>query len=216
MIKNKLRSQRGASITFALLIFLVCSVVSIAVVIAGSAAAGRMSQRAETDQRYYAVASAVELLCDDFKDYIVDVEYTRPAGTTDVRNIVVNVLDLKGKDCGLLMDASKALVTKIANPDEVVDKTLTLTATNAPDRSALDCSIKEYVKTDGRVIFEVSNSAKDKGVYTLQAVLDANIYQTTSQYKVEDDAGAEKTMDKVTTELTWSVNGIVKGPVIGS
>ena len=38
-IKNKLQSKRGASITFALLLFLVCSVVSIVVVVAGSAAA---------------------------------------------------------------------------------------------------------------------------------------------------------------------------------
>ena len=48
-MRNKIKSQRGASITFALLIFLVCSMVSIAVVVAGTAAAGRMSQRAETD-----------------------------------------------------------------------------------------------------------------------------------------------------------------------
>ena len=50
-LKIKLRSETGASITFALLLFLVCSVVSIVVVVAGSAAAGRMSQRAETDHR---------------------------------------------------------------------------------------------------------------------------------------------------------------------
>ena len=78
-MKNKIKSQRGASITFALLLFLVCSVISIVVVIAGSAAAGRMSQRAETDQRYYAVTSAVELLCDDFKD--MEVTLVAPTGS---------------------------------------------------------------------------------------------------------------------------------------
>lgn len=61
-IKSRLGAQKGASITFALLIFLVCAVVSSIVVVAGSTAAGRMSQMAQTDQRYYAVTSAAELL----------------------------------------------------------------------------------------------------------------------------------------------------------
>ena len=61
-IVNKLRSRRGASITFALLLFLVCAVVSSVVIVAGTAAAGRMSRLAEMDQRYYAVTSAAELL----------------------------------------------------------------------------------------------------------------------------------------------------------
>ena len=61
-IKNKIQSSKGASITFALLIFLVCAVVSSVVIVAGTTAAGRMSQTAQTDQRFYAVSSAAELL----------------------------------------------------------------------------------------------------------------------------------------------------------
>lgn len=61
-IKNKLNSQRGASLTFALLLFLVCAVVGSAVLVAGTAAAGRMSRIAEMDQRYYSVNSAARLL----------------------------------------------------------------------------------------------------------------------------------------------------------
>ena len=38
-IGQKLRSDRGASITFALLLFLVCAVVSSVVIVAGTAAA---------------------------------------------------------------------------------------------------------------------------------------------------------------------------------
>ena len=63
-IKKKLNSERGASITWALLIFLVCTVVGSAVLVAGTAAAGRMSKLAESDQRYYAVTSAAGLLSD--------------------------------------------------------------------------------------------------------------------------------------------------------
>ena len=63
-IKDKLRSRTGASITYALLIFLVCAVVGSAVLVAGTTAAGRMSEIAEYDQRYYAVTSAARLLID--------------------------------------------------------------------------------------------------------------------------------------------------------
>lgn len=61
-IKNKLRSRAGASITFALLLFLVCSVLCSVVLTAATSSSGRMSQIAEADQRYYAVTSAAELL----------------------------------------------------------------------------------------------------------------------------------------------------------
>ena len=66
--KNKIRSESGASITFALLIFLVCAVVSAAVIVAASAAAGRISKTTEIDQRYYTVTSAAELLIDMLDD----------------------------------------------------------------------------------------------------------------------------------------------------
>ena len=63
-IKNRLRSRRGASITFALLLFLVCAVLSSVIIVAATAAAGRIAGMAEADQRYYAVTSASELLKD--------------------------------------------------------------------------------------------------------------------------------------------------------
>ncbi len=64
VIKRKLNSERGASITWALLIFLVCAVVGSAVLVAGTTASGRMSKLAENDQRYYAVTSSAGLLRD--------------------------------------------------------------------------------------------------------------------------------------------------------
>ena len=63
--KKKLNSERGASISFALMLFPVCAVVGSAVLVAGTAASGRMSKVAESDQRYYAVKSAARLVIDD-------------------------------------------------------------------------------------------------------------------------------------------------------
>ena len=61
-ILDKLRSRTGASISFALLLFLVCAVLCSVILTAATAASGRMSNMAETDQRYYAGTSAAELM----------------------------------------------------------------------------------------------------------------------------------------------------------
>ncbi len=82
-ILNKLRSQTGASISFALLLFLVCAVLCSVIITAATAASGRMSRIAETDQRYYAVTSAAELMKDLFGEHptvtvvkVVKTDYT--------------------------------------------------------------------------------------------------------------------------------------------
>ena len=61
-LKKKMNSQQGASITFALLLFLVCAVLSSVIIVAGTAASGRISRIAQADQQYYAVTSAASLL----------------------------------------------------------------------------------------------------------------------------------------------------------
>ena len=216
ILKRKITSERGASITFALLIFLVCSMVSIAVVIAGTTAAGRMSQRAETDQRYYAVTSAVELLCDDFKDKTVTVEYNREVKESpDAVSAVTITEDGFEAENPMVAKVSKDLVLMIANEtsgSSTPDGTFTLTAsTDAPADSSLACAINEYVKPDGRVIFEVSNTvdptAAKKQVYTLQVTFDANIRKTSYRYAKPD----KTLMEKVTVTLDWSLNNIKKG-----
>lgn len=71
-VLNKIRSRKGASITFALLAFLVCAVVSSVLLAAASASTGRYSGLADMDQRYYAVTSAAQL----FKDTLDSQEIT--------------------------------------------------------------------------------------------------------------------------------------------
>ena len=70
---QKFRSTNGASITFALLLFLVCAVVGSVVLVSGTSAAGRLSKIAEYDQRYYAVTSTAQLLADKLDNYTVTV-----------------------------------------------------------------------------------------------------------------------------------------------
>lgn len=73
MIYAKLKNEEGASITYALLLFLVCAVVGSIVIAAGTAASGRMSKAVEMDQRYYSVMSAAELLMRELDSETVEI-----------------------------------------------------------------------------------------------------------------------------------------------
>ena len=73
-LKRKLKSKKGASITFALLIFLVCAVVCSVVLTAATTASGRMAKIAEMDQKYYSVMSAADLIREMIEKDSVTVE----------------------------------------------------------------------------------------------------------------------------------------------
>lgn len=90
-IHSVLRSRTGASITFALLLFLVCAVVGALVLTAGSAAAGRVSNLAQSDQRYYNVTSAAGLLAEELSGKTVTIERTREITATTKTKYNVNL-----------------------------------------------------------------------------------------------------------------------------
>jgi hypothetical protein len=64
-VKRKFRSQHGASLSMALMLFLVCTTVASIVLAAGSAAAGRISQIKQMEKSYCNVTSAAELFWDE-------------------------------------------------------------------------------------------------------------------------------------------------------
>ena len=93
-MKRKLRSDRGASMLLALLLFLVCAVAGSVILASGTAAAGRMSELAEMDQRYYAVASAAEALRSQIsKGISFTVTYELPVSLDEEENLVVDEED---------------------------------------------------------------------------------------------------------------------------
>ncbi len=79
---EKLNSRRGASLTFALLLFLVCAAVGSVVLASASATAGRASGNYAYDQRYYAVTSAAELLRDTLDGKGATFTFTRSSKYT--------------------------------------------------------------------------------------------------------------------------------------
>lgn len=120
-IHSVLRSRTGASITFALLLFLACAVVGALVLTAGSAAAGRVSNLAQSDQRYYNVTSAAGLLAEELSGKTVTIERTRAITTTTVTKYNVNLAGsgaVVGTDGAPTKTYSAYYATKI-NGDDV-------------------------------------------------------------------------------------------------
>ena len=65
-IRAKLNSSRGATILFALLVFMLCVVAGTAALTAASSNAGRFSHAGSDQQQYLSVSSAAGLLRDEF------------------------------------------------------------------------------------------------------------------------------------------------------
>ena len=90
---SKIKSKKGASITYALLLFLICAVVGAVVLAAGTAAAGRFKDLVKSDRRYYSVHSAAELIGSQFAGRTVTVERSETVTkntTTDYTVTYVN------------------------------------------------------------------------------------------------------------------------------
>ena len=63
-IRRKLSSERGASLSFALMLLLLGTVVGVILLQSATAAAGRVSRLAAADARYYSVNSAADMIVD--------------------------------------------------------------------------------------------------------------------------------------------------------
>ena len=203
-LKRKLASRRGASITFALLIFLVCAVVSSVVIVAGTAAAGRMSQIAQMDQRYYAVNSAAELVRDVLESQTVTVTtgseetVTRHSdGSADTpvsSNAITPVIAVNGDEVSLnlplIADAAIYLTaerTGLSAP--TFPKTLTLTSAGVEgvDTSGLRVTANVQLASDGTLTIWLFNTDSTKGKYSLQLVMKVDSSDSTDT-RVESDA----------------------------
>ena len=195
-IKKKIQSERGASITFALLLFLVCAVVGSAVLTAGSAAAGRMSKIAENDQRYYSVNSAARLLID-----LVEADEIKVTKETDVSSDSFTY-ELKGRGdeeyqkvsadettlfTSLALEAAYQLSERMTETDTKKTHTLDLQQLGASDSDPLSVKIEETIFADGRLQFEIS---KDK-LYRIRMVFQ----------NIGSDSGTEKS-------FKWALNDV--------
>ena len=140
-IKNKLNSQRGASLTFALLLFLVCAVVGSVVLVAGTAASGRLAGLADYEQRYYAVNSAAELLAKEIPSGKTTVTLTRTTTTPITREF--------NKDMLLVSEAKGTTSAEYA--EKVIETTTAKAGTSllAPTKALLEDLVKKLLIGSG-------------------------------------------------------------------
>ena len=117
-VRKKIRSRRGASITMALLLFLVCAGISSAVITSGSVVSGRMSKMKEVDQRYYSVTSAAELVRDvickepvEFNQSLDTVEVTTEEKTTRDITVATKCGTVEPNATGHMLDYASAQLT---------------------------------------------------------------------------------------------------------
>ena len=132
-MKNKIKSQKGASITFALLLFLVCAIISSIVIVAATAVGGRASQMAQLDQRYYSVNSAAELLRDVLEQQTVVVT----AGTKTVTTVDQdeNPVQKKDSDNKPMQDTDGKPIYD--QSEEALDKVVTVNDEETTDTESL-------------------------------------------------------------------------------
>ena len=212
-LKQKLKSQTGASITFALLLFLVCAVVGSAVLVAGTAAAGRMSKVAEMDQRYYAVNSAARLLMDQVagdKNTVTIIKKESketPAGSKyyllDNETGKEEEID-SSKGLSIAQEAAYRLARKESTATQ---KQLNLTVTGATDVDRLNAEIEETTDAEGGLTLLIKSkkdTKKNDGQYSLE--LKFNLTKS----EVVDETEKQRT---TTYKYTWNVRDL---RVVGS
>ena len=192
-LKRKLTSQSGASITYALLLFLVCAVVSSVVLAAGTAASGRMSQSVESDQRYYAVTSAAEFLKKQ-------LEFN---GQSWIRKVV----DAEGQgslDDGIvsggLLDTFSGTVVGVEGYS--CPKSFTI---NAKDHEELKVNVNAKLEASDPVLtLTLSNADTSDGTFSIEMVFTAD----KEIRKGKDASSKTVTVQKVTWHL-YSISTIV-------
>lgn len=182
-IKKKLSSRRGASLTFALLMFLVCAVVGSVVLTAGTAAAGRMSQIAEMDQRYYSVNSAARLLIDLLENKEIRYEENKseetpegdPEDAADQYIYYINgtkynsTNTTESEKLALALDTAKRVLDMKENNSGtgVEPRKLSLDITTPIEGADLKVTIEEEIQSSGDLKCSVKNTNTEKGQYII-------------------------------------------------
>jgi hypothetical protein len=117
-VKRKFRSQRGASLSMALMLFLVCTTVASIVLSAATAVSGRLSRLKEADASYYNVSSAARFVWDELnRNGGLTVEVTR---TCDAQK------DEDGNWTGWNIKIDSVLDSSIDTKSSINDGTATL------------------------------------------------------------------------------------------
>lgn len=210
-LQEKLRSQRGATLSMAMLLFLICAVVGGVILAAATAAAGRLNQIAETDRRYYNVTSAVQVLSEQIAGEEVTIDQIKtyneiegePAGDAGY-GIEINGEEYRGNFSTLDFLSARALqmmfgksqVTpadpenweisidseKSWTPDSGASFTMSLKDKDTSEQLGETVRCSGFVREDGTLIINVKNGASENdSVYSVALIMLPNIAEETNE-----------------------------------
>ena len=201
-IREKLRSETGASITFALLLFLVCAVVGSVVLAAGTAAAGRLSQQVESDQRYYSVSSAARLLQTEIEDLSVTKTVTTPSSGVPETKYEINGQEVSSPTgvAALVYEAAQMNLPDITGEGAALTSLNITAQIDTTAVASLAVTVTGKLMSDGRLILEVSNTTAaatdDQYTQRLTFTLDQQTVNTTN---------AAQGSTSAVTRMTWTL-----------
>lgn len=202
MLRNKIRSKSGATILLALLFFLLCAMAGSIVLSAGSAAAGRISGLAESEQAFYSVSSAAQVL----REEIEGQEFQYTVETVDGVSTKAYPLSPGGQLHKLLVDATQKIFNDEA--DSYTD-TLTINPSNEGNKKIIGQVTGEFTMDADysiTIVFRMENSEK----YLCRLTVKALIHKTDSVYEKEVN-GEIKQITKTDTHVYWDEGIIDKG-----
>jgi len=209
---KKLANENGASIVLALLLFIVCTVIAMTILVAATAAAGRMTDTGKYDQRYYAVTSAANLLKDVFVTAgpsTVSYRLTRDEGSGLVTGCSVTGLkDASGHTPGTLrsdIDSKFLTAGELRNlglAETKSDRLFLLTC--GEEHENLACTVRAAL-SDGVLTLTIYNTpeTEEDDVFRMELVLSGNARMSSGS--------TPKALQK---DVTWNLERIDKHPAI--
>ena len=119
--RNKLTSRAGASLGISLLLFLVCAVLGSVILTAGTTTMSRVSAVSGSDQRYYSVTSAAELMKKELVGKTVTIEKTRyqydNGNPTDYIIRIKTVKEEDKKETEDIVLSTNVTIAEVTKPD---------------------------------------------------------------------------------------------------
>ena len=216
---RKLQSQTGASLSFALLLFLVCTVISSIVIISATAVSGRMSEMTDMDQRYYSVTSAAELLRSLVDGKEVTIIKRTDEETQEESTYIYESNELgpipKSEVINAIIDPTSSAVTEIISKIHAFDIDTAALYSSLVNNAAYEIYARNVVSpstsggNDGKIVtreFVLGAKTSDNESYdTLSVSVEETILPNRLILKVHNTPATGSNTNKPSTYALWLV-----------
>lgn len=207
MLRNRIRSNSGATILLALLFFLLCALAGSIILSAGSAAAGRISGLKETEQSFYSVTSAAQVMRDEIEGQEFQAYTEKVDGVATGAFTYDKLPDSKIKE--ILEDAIKKIY---GHKVSKVEETLTIRPAQESQKKVLGEVTANFVMTDDyqiEITFRVTDST-DSEKYICRLTAKAIVNRTTTRHE-EEKNGRLVEIERESIQVYWNECVIDKG-----